>query len=227
MSLYSMMWRMVQPLYYVAYIVPFLVFTVADSEGPPAKKSSNDSTGLVSLFMSEFEAARVRLRCSEEHTERTGGAGYEEGSHLASSTQGSMADATPHGAEGEESMQEVSCSEGYSLQGGVASLNEREDGIQKASPQLRSHRAGVDAFMTGYCFAHYCLERVEGSRGRVSGDHSECTSWLGELVVSVRNKVALSGKSIPLQICKSGFARTSQNHRDMLQSLSLVSTQQT
>ena len=81
----------------------------------------------------------MRLRCSEEHTERTGGAGYEEGSHLASSTQGSMANATPHGAEGEESMQEVSCSEGYSLQGGVASLNEREDGFQKASPQLRSH----------------------------------------------------------------------------------------
>ena len=134
---------MVQPLYYVAYIVPFLVFTVADSEGPPAKKSSNDSTGLVSLFKSEFEAARVRLRCSEEDTERTGGAGYKEGSNLASSTQESMADATPHGSEGEESMHEASCSEGYSLQGGVASLNEREDGIQKASPQLRSHQAGV------------------------------------------------------------------------------------
>ena len=219
---------MVQPLYYVAYIILFLVFTVADSEGPPAKKSSNDSTGLVSLFKSEFEAARVRLRCSEEDTERTGGAGgYEKGSNLASSTQESMADATPHGAEGEESMHEASCSEGYLLQGGVASLNEREDGIQKASPQLRSHRAGVDAFMTGYCFAHYCLERIEGSRGRVSGDHSKCTSWLGELVASVRNKVALSGKSIPLQICKSHFVRTSQNHCDMLQSLSLVSTQQT
>ena len=219
---------MVQPLYYVAYIIPFLVFTVADSEGPPAKKSSNDSTGLVSLFKNEFDAARVRLRRSEEQTERTGGAaGYNEGSNLASSTQESMADATPHGAEGEESMHEASCSEGYSLQGGVASLNEREDGIQKASPQLRSHRAGVDAFMTGYCFAHYCLERGEGSRGRVSGDHSKCTSWLGELVASVRNKVALSGKSIPLHICKSHFAQTSQNHRDMLQSLSLVSTRQT
>ena len=33
-------------------------------------------------------------------------------------------------------------------------------------------------------------------------------------MVSVRNKVALSGKSIPLQICKSHFAQTSQNHRD-------------
>ena len=219
---------MVQPLYYVAYIIPFLVFTVVDSEGPSAKKTSNDLTGLVSLFKSEFEAARVRLRCCEEDTERTGGAGgYNEGSNLASSTQESMAYATPHGAEGEESMHEASCSEGYLLQGGVASPNEREDGIQKASPQLRSHRAGVDAFMTGYCFAHYCLERVEGSRGRVSGDHSKCTSWLGELVASVRNKVALSGKSIPLQICKSHFARTSQNHHDMLQSLSLVSTQHT
>ena len=58
----------------------------------------------------------MRLRCSEEDTERTGGAaGYNEGSNLASSTQESMADATPHGAEGEESMHEASCSDGYSL----------------------------------------------------------------------------------------------------------------
>ena len=157
------------------------------------------------LFKSEFEAAKVRLECGKEHIESTGGTGYEGGSDLASTTRESMADATSHGE-----VEEV-------VQGGM-----------ERAPQLHSHRAGVDAFMTGYCFAYYCLEKGERSHGRprVSDNHSKAASWLGELVC-VRNKLALSGKPIPLQICKSHFAKTSQNHHNMLQLLSLLFTQQT
>ena len=197
---------------------------MADREEPSAKKSPNDSTHLAYLFKSEFEAAKARLRCGEEHTESTGGTGYEGGSDFSSTTTtGSMAGTTLHG-EGEEFMPEEPCSEGSSLRGRVKK-NEGE-GVMERVPQLHSHRAGVDAFMTGYCFACYCLKTGEESCGRVSDNHSKRPSWLGELVC-VRNKLALSGKPIPLQICKSHFARTSQNHRDMLQSLSLLSTQQT
>ena len=60
---------------------------------------------------------------------------------------------------------------------------------------MHSHKSGVDAFMTGCCFAHYCLGRGGGSSDRVSDSHFKSASWLGELE-GVRNKLALSGKTI-------------------------------
>ena len=71
---------------------------------------------------------------------------------------------------------------------------------------MHSHLLGVDAFMTGYCFAYYCLGRGGGSSDRVSDSHSKSVSWLGELE-GVRNKLVLSRKPIPLQICKNHFAQ--------------------
>ena len=65
---------------------------------------------------------------------------------------------------------------------------------------MHSHRSGMDAFMTGYCFVYYCLGRGEGSSDRMSDSHSKSASWLGELE-GVRSKLALSGIPIPLQIC--------------------------
>ena len=195
----------------------------SDRDEPSAKKISDGSPGLMNLFKGEFEAAKMRLGHAEKHTE-CNCTTNEEDSDFVSATREVMADATPRG-EVDEVMPEVPCSKVSSSQREVASLTGREGGMEQV-PQLHSHRSGVDAFMTGYCFAYYCLGRGGESSDRVSDSHSKSTSWLGELE-GVRNKLALSAKPIPLQICKSHFAKTSQNHRDMLQSLSLIFSQQT
>ncbi|XP_048585700.1 target of EGR1 protein 1 isoform X2 [Nematostella vectensis] len=62
------------------------------------------------------------------------------------------------------------------------------------------HRAGIDAFMTGYCLVSYMtkkrLTKLQGSE------------WV--------NRVSLSGKEMPLQIAKSHFAKASGNHSQKL-----------
>jgi hypothetical protein len=58
------------------------------------------------------------------------------------------------------------------------------------------HRAGIDAFMTGYCLATYLVQC-----GNKSLDNN---SWL--------NKISLSGKEVPLTLARSHFSRPSASH---------------
>lgn len=62
-------------------------------------------------------------------------------------------------------------------------------------PRLTGHRAGFDAFMTGYCFAHF---------NRAMPD------------CDIANKVYLTAKDVPLNVVKSHFAKTSLQHRKMM-----------
>ena len=65
-------------------------------------------------------------------------------------------------------------------------------------PRMNGHRAGFDAFMTGYCFAFY------------EQNHEALCS---EGVKEWRNKVYLTAKDVPLLIMKSHFAKTSAQHQ--------------
>ncbi|KAM9324629.1 target of EGR1 protein 1 [Gastrophryne carolinensis] len=73
---------------------------------------------------------------------------------------------------------------------------------KKNVPDAGTHRAGFDAFMTGYIMAYvWMLKR---------GDCKD--SPMSDFLPDCRNRIYLSGKDIPLHIVKSVFAKCSRNH---------------
>ena len=72
------------------------------------------------------------------------------------------------------------------------------------------HRAGFDAFMTGYCMATYLLQL-----GKKNDENELSLSSLGEIA----NKLSLAKKDVPLQIARSHFSKPSPSHTEKLKRL--------
>lgn len=77
------------------------------------------------------------------------------------------------------------------------------------------HRAGFDAFMTGYIFAYYAITQDSNSH---KDDTTLDTLTLDEAMIAglspMRNRLSNRSKSVPVILAKSQFAKTSQAHRD-------------
>ncbi|XP_033737559.1 target of EGR1 protein 1-like [Pecten maximus] len=88
-------------------------------------------------------------------------------------------------------------------------------GTTKGPVVSGKHRAGFDAFMTGYIMASYV---------------SEYGTYRGSLNIEnvgleqIRNLVYLTGKDIALSVVKSGFAKTSKDHREKLSKIRHISS---
>ncbi|XP_064604143.1 target of EGR1 protein 1-like isoform X2 [Liolophura sinensis] len=104
----------------------------------------------------------------------------------------------------------------------LQTISEKIAGVEDLSkPQAiytngnKGHRAGFDAFMTGFAMAtfvaRYGSALSSGHKNKVS-----LSDWgLEELV----NKVCLSGKSIPMIVTKSSYCKTSKQHTEKLEIL--------
>ena len=87
----------------------------------------------------------------------------------------------------------------------------------------KGHRSGVDAFMTGYIFALFFVSKYKPTHDASSENKTDSKQYSdlipyfsNKLRKSVVNKLYLSGKSIPLSVCKSSYTKTSKNHNDKI-----------
>ena len=84
--------------------------------------------------------------------------------------------------------------------------------LQESRSQMSGHRAGFDAFMTGFTLAAF-IARC----GRAPDYQANKPVFLRDMgVETFINKVTLSGKDMPLQIAKSNFSRTSKEHSEKM-----------
>lgn len=78
-----------------------------------------------------------------------------------------------------------------------------------------THRAGFDAFMTGFIFAYSCTltmkDKVEGE------ENGEQQKEEDSLLPTCLNKVYLSGKAAPLNVVKSTFSKSSKAHMQKME----------
>ncbi|XP_058500096.1 target of EGR1 protein 1 [Solea solea] len=76
-----------------------------------------------------------------------------------------------------------------------------------------THRAGFDAFMTGYIFAYSCTFVQKDRVAAEDKNKEDGQLWLP----SCLNKVYLSGKEAPLNVVKSTFSKSSKAHTQKME----------
>lgn len=106
----------------------------------------------------------------------------------------------------------VECRRALSHEDDGRGADQPADGPKK-NPDTGLHRAGFDAFMTGFILAHSCALAKRDGAGEESGEQQGEQPWLP----SCLNKVYLSRKTVPLNVVKSSFSKSSKAHQKKME----------
>ncbi|CAG2162619.1 unnamed protein product [Oppiella nova] len=100
-------------------------------------------------------------------------------------------------------------SEEHTIESTSGGDNSSVESINTKQSKQGAHRAGYDAFMTGYYFASYLA--VNAKSRPLPSKPLNCKS-LG--ISAIVNNIYLTGKDQPLRVTASSFAKTSTNHKN-------------
>ena len=119
------------------------------------------------------------------------------------------------------SLQSTSFFKTFASIGTDGTENQNESDSVATKKFSAGHRSGVDAFMTGYIFAVFIVSKFDSLKNNEQSEEQTSNSkfipYLSkEAQTSVMNKLYLSGKCIPLVICKSAYTKTSKNHNEKI-----------
>ncbi|XP_038048473.1 target of EGR1 protein 1-like [Patiria miniata] len=156
--------------------------------------------------------------------------GDEDGSCHGDTERDENADAAEDLKEEESSVQAEDTTSkpvnGESSENKSSLTRQEEASPQKLPKQTGGHRAGYDAFMTGFIMATLASTTM----GQHSGPSQPAKTEGGQEFVEAfrltefRNRLFLSAKAVPLLIAKSKFAKTSQNHRQKMKRLGMTAS---
>ncbi|XP_033127408.1 target of EGR1 protein 1-like [Anneissia japonica] len=110
-------------------------------------------------------------------------------------------------------------SKGMNYSRGADTIKERSLDKSNSNRHMAEgkHRAGFDAFMTGFSFATFIGKYGVWKETEVMNNQMSLGSRFQ--VEDLTNRLYLSGKSVPLLVEKSHFSKTSSHHREKFQKI--------